>query len=355
MHHAPSASSKQNDPAVQTAPSVMKRSRVVLQKADVMRVTNMPQSEAADRLGVSITTLQKACRKLDIARWPYQRRRQQQTDRLCASPPQAGSLRRDYPSLFSSDRTERAIPPAKASGGLEWPPSSSWCRPYPASADHAAQIAGSPVRGRSATSIAKKSWGPRTVLETQESIAINIQELSQDQMAYNWSGGSSALSHGACFGKTPAHGCPTNDLGSETSKPAGCGEEVLDSMYGGGCSTSTGGGGRGSSEDGGGTGGGTGASEDASEDGNGSDDCNIYSRNARSEQSCAGGSQSPGTGSQSESGSGSGSVGSSGPNGLALPQELDFDTVLRRLGRGSSKLSVAANARNATACLDQWL
>ena len=63
-----------------------------------------------------------------------------------------------------------------------------------------------------------------------------------------------------------------------------------------------------------------------------------------SKHSGAGGSQSSGTESQ---GSGSGT-----PDSIGLPHELNFDRVLRHLGRGASKLAVEQNAREATAFLD---
>jgi hypothetical protein len=346
MQHASSARSEHNAPARQVSGGgCRKRSRVFLQKADIMPLVNMPQSEAAALLGVSLTALKNACRRLNIARWPSQHRRfyQEKTDRLCASPPG----RKDSPdaSPWPSDRAAGpAHPRAALTGGWEWLPSPSQSCPYPASAYHAAaalaQTAGGPVR-------------PKEIqLHSQRG------EASHGQVAYTWCRDSDYDGRaGFVHGFTPTQNtapsaCPANDFWSSEIK---CHEDAAaGSMYDGGCSgtsTSTGSGGIGSSEDGG-TGGGTGSSEDTSEDGNGSDDCktgtNTYSINSNNKQGCAGGSQSSGAVSQSESGSGT-------PDFTGLPKELDFDRVLRNLGRGASKLIVEAKARDATACLDQWL
>ena len=50
-----------------------RKRRVTLTKVDIIGLFNLPQPVAASRLGVSLSALKNACRKVNIARWPYQR------------------------------------------------------------------------------------------------------------------------------------------------------------------------------------------------------------------------------------------------------------------------------------------
>ena len=65
-----------------------RRRTVHLNKSDIEPFLFLPQAIAADRLGMSLSSLKNACRKLGIARWPLQRRRYYGgMDRIRASPP----------------------------------------------------------------------------------------------------------------------------------------------------------------------------------------------------------------------------------------------------------------------------
>jgi len=47
---------------------------LVLTKQDITGLFSLSQPDAAARLGVSITSLKKVCRKMDIVRWPFRRK-----------------------------------------------------------------------------------------------------------------------------------------------------------------------------------------------------------------------------------------------------------------------------------------
>eukprot|EP00960_Hanusia_phi_P066870 766496-Hanusia_phi.AAC.4 len=49
------------------------RSAITLRSHDIVELFHLQQKEAAKRLGVSLTTLKMACRKLRLPRWPYTR------------------------------------------------------------------------------------------------------------------------------------------------------------------------------------------------------------------------------------------------------------------------------------------
>ena len=46
---------------------------VLVQRETISALFGRPQGEAAQELGLSVTTLKKLCRKLGVARWPYSR------------------------------------------------------------------------------------------------------------------------------------------------------------------------------------------------------------------------------------------------------------------------------------------
>jgi len=47
---------------------------LVLTKQDITGIFPLSQPDAAARLGVSITSLKKVCRKIGIDRWPFRRK-----------------------------------------------------------------------------------------------------------------------------------------------------------------------------------------------------------------------------------------------------------------------------------------
>jgi hypothetical protein len=47
------------------------RKRIEIKHAEITALYGMPMAEAADALQVSATTLQRQCRRLGIASWPY--------------------------------------------------------------------------------------------------------------------------------------------------------------------------------------------------------------------------------------------------------------------------------------------
>jgi hypothetical protein len=313
---------------------------------------HLPQPMAAHELGVSLSALKTVCRRLEIMRWPYQRRFFQCTDRLGSSPPRdSGSS--SLPSATggaanSHARNSDAVQMrAFFAGGSACLPSFSRSRPYPAPTGPSAASAHAQAAELTAGGPARRCG--EMVMEVSEigrqDQRANAPHTMQSRGSEHDNLASSSRSVSGPMQRN-AHLCLSGGAGPETFTCVGSG-----AVYGGGCSgtsASTGGGGAGSSD--GGTGGGTG-SEDASEDG--SDDCsnslNPCSSNNSRKQSGQGGSQSPGTGSQSQA-SGSGT-----PECVDLPHELDFDTVLHHLGRdGASKLSVYQLARDATACIDEW-
>ena len=55
------------------APPCKRRTPVLFDRTDLEALFELPQPDAARRLGISLTTLKQACRKLGVKRWPYQR------------------------------------------------------------------------------------------------------------------------------------------------------------------------------------------------------------------------------------------------------------------------------------------
>eukprot|EP00960_Hanusia_phi_P065329 766060-Hanusia_phi.AAC.3 len=51
---------------------------VEMRARDILALAHLPQREAADSLGVSLSTLKLACKKLNLPRWPSSRQRQGQ-------------------------------------------------------------------------------------------------------------------------------------------------------------------------------------------------------------------------------------------------------------------------------------
>mmetsp|Transcript_24458 Transcript_24458/g.55161 ORF Transcript_24458/g.55161 Transcript_24458/m.55161 type:complete len:140 (-) Transcript_24458:101-520(-) len=54
-------------------PSASNKSVVTLSKKDISLLFHLKQGDAANRLGISLTALKKACRRVGIDKWPYVR------------------------------------------------------------------------------------------------------------------------------------------------------------------------------------------------------------------------------------------------------------------------------------------
>jgi len=61
-------------PGERGPPAERGRDPVVLERATIAQHFGLPQGEAAQELGISLTTLKQACRKLGVQRWPYTKR-----------------------------------------------------------------------------------------------------------------------------------------------------------------------------------------------------------------------------------------------------------------------------------------
>jgi hypothetical protein len=91
------------------------RSPMRLGNQAIVSLFGIPQADAACQLGISLTTLKLACRKLGISRWPYTRRRHgiNEADAgSCHCPTsasQGGAVGRTHSSEETMHAGERAV------------------------------------------------------------------------------------------------------------------------------------------------------------------------------------------------------------------------------------------------------
>jgi hypothetical protein len=223
------------------------RPRVHISRADMEAHFDMPQPMAATKLGVSLSALKNACRKYEVARWPYRRRWfQDRTDRLRASPPESQESRPASPSetgISEGGRHATDEPEARVSRlmGLEGSSSRARFAEYESSASTsgAVQTAGGARRRRDKD---RASDQPALPLAAAMHVAISLPDKSS-----NTNSGGSDNDDFTTFTTAAPPICPTGGVfGKKTFTTEAVG------MCGGTCSgtsTSTGGG-TGSSEDG---------------------------------------------------------------------------------------------------------
>jgi len=89
------------------------RSPMRLSNQAIVSLFSVPQADAACQLGISLTTLKLACRKLGISRWPYTRRAEDTAStkqmREASTAQQAGQSDERISSEETMHAGERAV------------------------------------------------------------------------------------------------------------------------------------------------------------------------------------------------------------------------------------------------------
>ena len=277
---------------------------VVVDLATLMSRYHMRLPDAAKSLRISETTLKHVCRKLGVARWP-RRMMTRETEEggqgagEGAGAATAGSRKGGAVDVYSEDGLQQG--------------SASVKRQAEAGAERGAQ------RGAQRGRHSQQSQRPHKSQQMFVPMPTTVGHQQHENFSSQW------LHENTTHSRTQAHPHPHHTLAKQaaenfTSKRLE--RQQIDSNS----SQKSGSGGSKSS---------------------GTESPQLERQRTHSnssKHSGAGGSQSSGTESQ---GSGSGT-----PDSIGLPHELNFDRVLRHLGRGASKLAVEQNAREATAFLD---
>lgn len=97
-------------------PASTRRAPVRFDLADLEALFELPQPDAARKLGISLTALKQACRKLGVQRWPYQRQTALQWRDEAASGDDEHALEH-----AGSSQSAASACPTETASPSEWP------------------------------------------------------------------------------------------------------------------------------------------------------------------------------------------------------------------------------------------